>query len=549
MKIMKIVYKSIAVFVLCWTLSSCGDFLERSAQDLMIPVTTRHFKEIFNGDGNLDAITQSYLFVNYMTDDVEFFDGNGLVEDAGRTWSIKDDSRFETFKDSYLWADEVESSSFSDGAMEYFYKRVLVANVCLEAVDASEGTVEEKEILRGQASFLRAFSYFVLANLYAKPYNMATPDDLCIPLKQESTATTSTFARATIAQVWGQIKADLDVAIRDLKNKEISSIYEINYKAVLILATRVALYMEDWDSVISYGEEYRRDFGTQHPLYDISNQYRSTATTTGSYDATVRNFFNVENKELVWVFGNNAVSGTYNTYINGMGNSSIYWRISSPRDANVGFTVSSGQPEEEMKRTLIGQYNFTLTFATNMTVSAATGDRRPAYWFLVPKVNNSTSPSTRYNYKIIKYDFSDADFYGSVALRTGEVYLNLAEAYARKTGPDKTTAVRLLNDLRSKRINPYAGTAEELSVSTFPTDQALVDFIWQERRRELCFEELHRWWDLRRTTQPKIIHKWYTNTYTLQQGDYAYVLNFPIAEREYNGEKLVPNFRDFRDKD
>jgi hypothetical protein len=535
-------------------LTGCSDFLERSAQDLIIPVTTREFKEILQGDAYFKNLLQNYLFVSYMTDDVEFFDGNRIPEEgsANREWSIKEDSRFVTFFDAYRWADEIENSLLSDNAYGYLYSQALTANVCIEAVETSEGTDEEKETLLGQASFTRAFAYLMLANLYAKPYGEAAPDDPCVPIKLTSGPTTATFARATMTEVWKLIMDDIDVALDNLKDKAITNIYEINHKAALVLAVRAALYMEDWDKAISHGEEYITTYGAAHPLYDISTQFRATASTTQARDATVINFYNNDNKELVWVFGPSGVAYTYTSYITGMGNSSIYWRVSSPMDKNAGNTLYTSivQPEEEMKKTLIGQYNFTFTRATNQTVNGVTGDRRPAYWFIPPKPNYTLSPSGRYNYVVVKYDPTDGHLVGSMAFRTGEVYITLAEAYARRgNAGDQAKAISLLNDLRSKRIAPYSGTSEELTAATFATPQALVEFVWKERRRELCFEELHRWWDLRRTNQPAIVHKWRTSSYSLAQGDGAYVLNFPLTEREYNDLKLVPNLRPVRPED
>ena len=53
-------------------------------------------------------------------------------------------------------------------------------------------------------------------------------------------------------------------------------------------------------------------------------------------------------------------------------------------------------------------------------------------------------------------------------------------------------AIGYLNALREKRINPYTA----LSLGDFTSNDALVQFCWDERRRELCFEECHRWWDV-----------------------------------------------------
>ncbi|MEI9944259.1 MAG: RagB/SusD family nutrient uptake outer membrane protein [Chitinophagaceae bacterium] len=111
----------------------------------------------------------------------------------------------------------------------------------------------------------------------------------------------------------------------------------------------------------------------------------------------------------------------------------------------------------------------------------------------------------------------------------------------KKAAPDNTKAISLLNQLRSKRIGSYTN----LTAANFADQPALVTFILEERRRELCFEEFHRWWDLRRNGQPKLEHAWLADTYKLNAKDPAYVLNFPRYELEFNPD-LVPNPRPVR---
>lgn len=75
-------------------------------------------------------------------------------------------------------------------------------------------------------------------------------------------------------------------------------------------------------------------------------------------------------------------------------------------------------------------------------------------------------------------------------LRTGEMYLIRAEAYAR-LGMDQL-ALDDLNTLRAARINGFTAGAE--------SGPALLTAIETERRKELVAEG-HRWFDLKRTTR------------------------------------------------
>jgi len=75
-------------------------------------------------------------------------------------------------------------------------------------------------------------------------------------------------------------------------------------------------------------------------------------------------------------------------------------------------------------------------------------------------------------------------------LRTGEMYLIRAEAYARK-GLD-VLGLADLNTLRSTRISGFVAGAE--------TGTALLNAIFTERRKELVCEN-QRWFDLKRTSR------------------------------------------------
>lgn len=116
------------------------------------------------------------------------------------------------------------------------------------------------------------------------------------------------------------------------------------------------------------------------------------------------------------------------------------------------------------------------------------------------------------------------------SMRTGEAYLNAAEAATQMGNVDD--ARTWLKTLMQKRYSAsnYATYAAELD--TMDKD-ALLQAVYDERTRELAFEG-HRWFDLRRTSQPEIVKTYGDNTYTLSQGDSRYTINFPTEAVEAN---------------
>lgn len=485
--------KIIGTIAVSLVLTGCSSFLERTSQNQIVPTTVDQYKEMLQGtEGYFYYAPSRCAFVNLMTDDISYFD----VSTPGTSNGVESSS-LTSYRLVYQWADEIENEYFTDNAFDYLYSQVLVANTILNDIDHLEDNTGERELLRGQALFHRAFGYFQLANLYAQAYNESSEDDPCVPLKLDPTPSTENYPKSTIGAVWGQIRQDIDEGLECLEQYKVTNIYELNYSAMLVLAVRAALQMEDYDAVITYGEMLLEENSS---LFDITmkeDALSKDATAIG--DSKLANFISAENPEIVWLFGTR--SGTFTSLLGGISENHVYY-----------YSISDS-----------------LTDTFSMDLKDGETDRRLNYFFVRPGIIISIA-STMYNYTPLKYDYQDG-YYRSQAFRTGEVYISLAEAYARKDSPDYDKALEYLNALRRNRISGYT----DRTLADAGGAEGIVDFIWRERRRELCCEELHRWWDLRRTGQPEIEHAWRENDrYILQEHDPAYVLNYPEAEREIN---------------
>ncbi len=107
--------------------------------------------------------------------------------------------------------------------------------------------------------------------------------------------------------------------------------------------------------------------------------------------------------------------------------------------------------------------------------------------------------------------------------RSAEFYLTAAEAAARLGKLEE--AIDLMSTMVKNRYLVARQTTTINSMKSMTQDQ-LIDFILEDRRAELCFEG-HRWFDLRRTTQPKIEKTFSDVTYTLEEGDSRYTIVIP----------------------
>lgn len=118
----------------------------------------------------------------------------------------------------------------------------------------------------------------------------------------------------------------------------------------------------------------------------------------------------------------------------------------------------------------------------------------------------------------------------SCSFRTAEFYLTAAEAAARLG--HTTDAINYLTPLMTKRLNASAYETTTALISTM-TEEELIQEILDERARELAFEG-HRWYDLRRTSQPALTRVYDGTTYMLLPEQYT--MRFPSEAVEANPE-------------
>lgn len=116
--------------------------------------------------------------------------------------------------------------------------------------------------------------------------------------------------------------------------------------------------------------------------------------------------------------------------------------------------------------------------------------------------------------------------------RAAEFYLIAAEAANELN--DREEALKYINALMEKRYT--ANKYPEYSAALNGLDQdALRVEIANERQRELAYQG-HRWFDLRRTTQPELKKNYEGEEFTLEQGDERYTLRFPSEAVAANPE-------------
>lgn len=402
-----------------------------------------------------------------------------------------------SFKPTYTWQQEIEYDeegnrlSSINTAWAACYNDINILNYIFESIDDVTGTEAEKSYLLGEAYFVRALQYFNLLNLYGKPFNEATKNtDLGVIIK-DGIDVQQAYDRSTVAECYEHIEADLENAISYINESGITKAKtHPSVTACQLLMARVKLFQEKWAEAAEYADLVM----AQGKLQAI--------------DGTVANVINEQNTELVYVWQKLTTN-----LVTVSSSSSYVWRYVASESL-----VNSFEAGDKRKSTSLGSFNYAgEVYYTNLKSQAGAAGTTSAY--------------TTYFYQ---------------NMRISEAYLIKAEALARQG--DAAGATTLVKALHAKRFS-------DTSALEYPTDAAeMVDYIFEERRREFCFEDSHRWFDLRRMPNQQTIEHAYTSyntdgsmlkyeVFKLFPGDLNYTLPLPLLERE-NNPNVVNNERE-----
>ena len=178
------------------------------------------------------------------------------------------------------WYQYIDHTNINSGNLEYiwayYYDIVDNANIILANIDkASDAALFAEKVsnIKGQALTYRAFSFYQLVQCYAKRYEQGGANTHPgIPLMLQASQTGQ--ARASVAEVYTQINADLDAAIAAFTaaptvarpNKS-----HINLRVAQAVKARVALTTGDWTTASAMAHEARTGFLPTNDNYSGMN--------------------------------------------------------------------------------------------------------------------------------------------------------------------------------------------------------------------------------------------------------------------------------------
>lgn len=361
---------------------------------------------------------------------------------------------------------------------QFAYQLIARANTVLQKIEengesAYQSIPEQKAYNKGEALFLRAYMYFCLWNVFGTaPVVAERITNLDDAFPPNSTGT----------ELLDQAIADLKEAAQLLPNSWPSayagrvtknSAYGLRGKCLVFRGT-VKKTNEDFTAAIA-------DFNAISGA-SLMPKY------SNNFDVSFEN-----NAESLYEYQANNVSGNVNPFVGGAGGNDAFAAIG---EIGAYYGMYSQRP------TWIGNSYYTAT--SSIRSAYEVGDPRLEYnidlatssLINVKKYIRNTSYANGGNGKNNEISLNNPRI-----LRYADVMLLKAEAIVRSGGNLKD-AVALVNQIRERARNssststPSAVPANRDANET--SSAKVLEWIFQERRLELAFEEGHRWWDLRR---------------------------------------------------
>lgn len=509
--------------ILCvLVLTGCSGFLEEYSQDKAYVKSWEDLDELMLGDAYFNPVYVGngwwaegtrgalyYPWIHVLADEVTQImnegnysnsNGSSFVTYGYHTWQRR------------VYEDPAGQKTWDDAAdFRHLYAHINACNMILNEVIPFENSATGNDDLqnirriKGECHFLRAASYFMLANFYGKPYEAATAaQDPAVPLKQTNYVEDKYYSRNSVAEVYEQILSDLSESENLLKDIPKKSQWRADVTAVRLLLSRVYLYMCNYAEAQKYAEMVVTD----GPRLENLNHFNGES------------FLTPDLSELIFSMGSSSIFGSIITY-NDYGYSDENYRISD--ELYSAYDPVSGH------------------------------DLRLQHY--VVRLDDNTL-----RYKKLKGNtFSTPEMSDIFIMRTSEAYLNLAEAAV--CNDDEPAAKRVLKMLQENRIDAAFYDAAKIDALS---GEQLMKFIRDERQRELCLEG-HRWFDLRRyrvaarypqevtlehvfaaTSSDAPYHFIWQRKFTLPNDDPAWVLPLPVAEIDKN-TGMIDNPRNDRD--
>lgn len=471
-------------------LSACDSYLDVVPKGKAVLNTTEDYL------GLLEPVDAEYVIENFN------FISN---EQACYSMAELENYKFPITSSGFFWDEAYERANYiTDGescSMLYnkCYLRIARYNILIDNMGDAQGPESEKKQGIAQAKAMRAYNYFFMLNTFAKPYNPATAATDHGIIVRKSFDLAAVGVQYSVAETYAFILKDLDEAVNDLPEKSANA-YQPDKAFGYAIRAKVHLFMRDTEKALSDALEVLKL--PNHELWDLSAELSAYLAQNPQ--------FGIMDSVLYMMYRSVLMMNMH--------------KYSHPENLLYCPNRTGGSPVI-LRKHLKDTFDATADLRYNLICNPTMPDRPVAepggLYFM-----NSTTVALN-----------------ECGIRLSEVYLMIAECYARQGNVDLT--LKYLNDLRKTRF--YAKYYKDLVAADVDNDKdKALKYVRQERAREL-FSSCNSFFDMRRfcTEFNETLTKTYTDingsshTYTLKPD--SHLLTFPFPIKAMQTTNLIQN--------
>ena len=387
----------------------------------------------------------------------------------------------------------LDNGGFNLALWAAYYKNIAVCNKIIAEIQPTN----ELKTLVGENYYLRALWYFSLARIYGKPYTHGR-NNLCVPLRIDPNAKAQ--ARATVGEVYDQMILDLEMAASLLPDATVRS--RPSKEAAWGLLSRIYVWMADPKDPASSS------------FIDKAIEYSDKVINTGKFPLTATaSYFGSDKKRP----DNLPVGTTVNHYFSRAKDEKETLFALGVLSTDAGIAARGAMWIQTFGGVGFGQYNASEYYRNILGKDA--NDLRSN--FIEPRYQLDANGNVKvdaqgkkliftdkgyeqYNINKFAYLSGNPQLADIIFQRSAEVYLNRAEAYAKKALLGDASAIqKALADVNLVRARANASTYN--SISDFktlypsnpgnpvadgvsPNEPDILDVVMTERFLELAWE-------------------------------------------------------------
>lgn len=471
-------------------------------------------------DNYLDVEPKGKALLKY-TDDYL-----GLIEDLSPTFDMMN-SWIIAGEASWYKKEELKSYTYPLNSVAYFwdesydrardmvenvaynacYNRITQFNVVVDGIASSEGNEEDKIMGEAQARAMRAYNYFFLVNTFAPPYDPATANQTrgIIVREKMFESIEDVGVQQSVGYTYDFILDDLNKAIPNLPTKAKNS-FRPDKTFGYAFRAKVHLFRREFDECIADCEQALEEAkAAGHELYDMTkdyNRYAPMLMASGFPEMAI---------------DDPAYAGM-NDFVESVWKSRPVYEYNNPEH-------------------LLYQFGSTYTdpypmYLTKQVLDLFRKDADLRYRYTIRyKALHETAPEGDCNFDTNTFKWNPG------GMKLSEVYLMLAECYARKGDP--ASLGQTFNNLHLLRVKRMVPGRYNMLATADPAEA--LRMVREERKRELFFTT-NGFFDMRRftvefnETQTREIDG---QTYRLSPT--SHLLTFPFPLKAMQTSNLIQN--------